>query len=147
MALDTIIMDGDQVVFQPLMGAAIISVKPGKMIASGKTTLNAIPVCVAGDEKKVEVPGCDYLTATHLKPGKGTLKIDALAANQLTVKAKSGQKSIILKGGQFDAVFEVQVPAEDIKPVASGGAPIPDSTASYAGKGQFIPSNATIKAT
>lgn len=147
MALDTIIVDGDQAIFQPLMGAAIITVQPGKMIASGKTTLKSIAVCVSGDEKKVEVPGCDYLTATHLKPGKGTLKISGLAADQLTTKAKSGKKPIILKGSQFDAVFEVEVPAEDIKPLATGGSPIPDSTPFYSGKGQFIPTNSTIKTT
>ena len=36
MATDTIIIDGDQVIFQSTMGAAQITVKPGKMKASGK---------------------------------------------------------------------------------------------------------------
>lgn len=147
MAADTIIMDGDQVIFKSPMGAALVVVKPGKMKGSGKTTLNGIPVCVSGDEKEVEVPGCDYMTSTHLKPGKGTLKIKALASDQLAVKTKSGDKPVILEGVQFDSVFEVDVPAEDIKPVASGGSPIPDSTKSYAGKGQLIPANTKIQAT
>jgi hypothetical protein len=146
MALDTIILDGDEVVFESLMEAAIITVKPGKIVATGKTTIQSTPICVSGDETSVEVPGCEYLTASHLKPGKGTLKIESLAADQLTGEARSGKKPIILKGSQFNAVFEVEIPAEDIKPVASGGSPIPDTTPSYAGKGQFIPSNTHIKA-
>jgi hypothetical protein len=147
MALDTIIIDGDQVIFQPLMGAAIVVVKPGKMIASGKTTIKGVPVCVSGDEKNVEVPGCSYMTSVHTDPGTGTLKIKALAGDQLAAQSNSGNKAMILKGSQFEAVFEVETPAEDIKPVASGGAPIPDTTPSYAGKGQLIPANQKIKAT
>lgn len=147
MALDTIIIDGDQVIFEPKMGLATVMVKPGTMKASGKTTLNNTAVCVAGDEKEVQVPGCNYMTSIHTKPGSGTLKIKALASDQLASKSYSGNKAIILKGSKFDAVFEVQVPAEDIKPVASGGAPIPDTTKMYAGKGELIPSNSKIKAT
>lgn len=147
MALDTIIIDGDQVIFQPAMGAATVVVKPGKMIASGKTTIKGVAVCVDGDEKRVEVPGCMYITKTHLKPGDGTLKISALASDQLATKSNSGNKAVILQGSEFDAVFEVDSPAEDIKPVASGGSPIPDKTGAYEGKGQLIPANTKIKAT
>lgn len=147
MALDVVILDQDVVEFSPVCGAAIVMVKPGKIKASGKSTVNGISVCVSGDEKKVAISGCDYITAMHTKPGKGTLKINALASNQLTSKTKSGNKALILKGNQFDSIFEVQVPAQDIKPIASGGAPIPDATPFYAGKGQLIPSNKKIKAT
>lgn len=147
MALDTIIIDGDQVIFESQMGIASVVVKPGKMKASGKTTIKGISVCIAGDEKNVEVPGCDYITPIHAKPGKGTLKISALTGDQLASQTNSGQKALILKGNQFDAKFEVQVPAQDIKPVAAGGAPIPDATKFYFGKGQLVPSNDKIKAT
>ena len=90
---------------------------------------------------------CDYTTATHDQAGKGTLKIKALASDQLAAKSYSGKKAVILKGSQFEAVFEVMVPAMDTAPVSSGGPPIPDPTPFYPGKGQLIPANQTIKAT
>lgn len=147
MALDTIIMDGDQVIFLPTMGAAVVVVQPGKMIASGKTTINGTPICIDGDEKNVEVPGCTYISGAHVTPGSGTLKIDALAGDQLTKKTKSGGTPIILKGSMFTSKFEVQSPAQDPTPVASGGSPIPDAKASYSGKGQLISANIKFKAT
>lgn len=147
MALDTIIIDGDQVIFESTMGQATVIVKPGAMKASGKTTIKGVAVCVDGDEKEVEVPGCNYMTSIHTKLGVGTLKISALGSDQLASKSNSGNKAMILEGSQFDSVFEVDTPAEDIKPVASGGSPIPDTTPSYSGKGQLKPSNKKIKAT
>lgn len=147
MALDTIIIDGDQAIFEAAMGDANVVVRPGIIIASGKTTIQGTAVCIAGDEKSVEVAGCFYTTKEHLVPGVGTLKITALSGDQLTTKSNSGKKAFILQGSQFEAEFVVDGPAHDIKPVASGGAPIPDSEASYPGKGQLIPANQKIQAT
>ncbi len=143
MASDLIIMDGDSVNFIPVCGAAIVAVKPGKMKASGKTTINGKKVCVEGDEKNVAVTGCTYMTPAYPVPGAGTLKIKALAPNQLTQTARSGNKSMILKGAMFDAVFEVQSPAKLIVPP---GPPQSDPASSYAGKGQLIPNNNKVKA-
>lgn len=144
MALDLIIMDGDTVNFIPVCGAAIVTVKPGKMKASGKTTLNGKKACVEGDEKNVAVSGCSYMTPTFPVPGTGTLKIKKLASDQLTQKAKSGKKPLILKGVLFDSVFEVQSPAKLVVP---GSPPQQDAAPTYAGKGRFISSNKKIKAT
>lgn len=147
MALDTIIIDGDLAIFDAAMGEATVVVQPGTITASGKTTINGTAVCVEGDEASVEVAGCTYFTKIHTKPGTGTLKISALGGDQLTSKSKSGGKAVILLGTTFEAVFEVDAPAEDIKPVASGGSPIPDQKPSYAGTGEFQAANAKIKAT
>ncbi|MEM0999915.1 MAG: hypothetical protein AAGN35_22875 [Bacteroidota bacterium] len=147
MPLDTIIIDGDQVIFQSQMGLASVVVKPGEIAGSGKTTLNGTPVCVSGDEAQVAVAGCDYTTPIHAKPGKGTLKIHALAPDQLAALTASGGKAVIRQGILFDARFEVQVPAQDIKPVAAGGAPIPDAAPMYFGKGEFKSTNAKVKTT
>lgn len=145
MAADLVIIDGDKAIFIPVFGAAIVAVKPGKMAGTGKTTIGGKNVCVLGDEANLEVPGCNYFTASHVKPGSGTIKIKSLAGNQKAKKTKSGGKEIIIKGAQFNAVFEIQTPAEDITPVASGGSPIPDPKPSYNGKGLFIPSNVKVK--
>ncbi|MEM6828896.1 MAG: hypothetical protein AAF551_00170 [Bacteroidota bacterium] len=145
MALDFVIMDGDTVIFKPNCGAATVVVRPGKIKASGLSTINGKKFCVEGDEKSVTVAGCLYTKLSHLKPGSGTLKIKKLADDQLTTRIFSGKDRIILKGSSFESVFEVNTPAEDIKPVAAGGAP-PDQSGPYRGEGQIIPGTSKIKA-
>lgn len=145
MASDTIIIDGDEVEFVTPMGIANVVVQPGKMIASGKTTIAGVPVCIVGDEKQVSVPNCDYTTPIHDAAGKGTLMIKALAGDQQAAVSKSGGAALILKGSQFESVFEVTVPAMDTSPVSAGGAPIPDTTPNYSGTGQLIPTNSSVK--
>jgi len=147
MATDIIIIDGDMAIFQPTMGDATVVVKPGTMTGTGKTTIKGTPVCIEGDEMKLKVSGCNYITKEHLKPGTGTLQISALGGDQLATKTNSGKKAVILKGSDFKSVFMVDLPAQDIKPVASGGAPIPDKVPFYKGTGQFIPANQKVKAT
>lgn len=142
---DFIIIEGDQAIFLPAFGAATVVVMPGSMQATGKTTLNGKKVCVAGDEGKLSVPGCVYMTPQYTIPGTGTLKIDKLGGDQESKVAKSGGKAIVIKGSTFTAKFEVQSPAQDPTPVASGGSPIPDSTASYSGSGNFMTTNIKFK--
>ncbi|MEM9686413.1 MAG: hypothetical protein AAF934_05765 [Bacteroidota bacterium] len=141
MASDSIIMDDDEVEFLPNFGSAIVTVKPGKIEASGKTTINNKNICVKGDEKSVAVSGCDYISGPFVG-GKGTLKIKRLVSNQLTKKAKSGGKSIILKGKPFIAHFEVTSPAKQPPPANT-----PDPVPIYIGLGKFKPNNEKIKAT
>lgn len=143
MPLDTIIIDTDQAVFQPAFGAATVVVRPGIMKGTGKTTLQGKFVCVDGDEKQLMVPGCMYTAGAFSAPGVGTLKIEALAGNQLTTKTKSGGKPVILKGATFTAKFEVQVPAMNPAPPS----PVPDPMSMYMGQGQFVSTNVKFKAT
>src|SRR5882757_4757427 len=98
---DIIIIDGDNALFMPVFGAAMVAVRPGKLTATGKTTVNGKKVCLAGDEKKVEIPGCVYVTPQFVIPGTGTLKIAALDAGQLSKVTKDSGKNIILKGSAF----------------------------------------------
>ena len=140
MALDFVITDGDEVTFLPNFGAAIVSVKPGKMKASGKTTIKGKRVCVEGDEKKIAIANCSYISGAFVG-GKGKLTIKKLVSSQLTKKSKSGGKSIILKGKPFIAQFNVTTPAKmppDNKP---------DPVPIYIGMGKFKPLNIKIKAT
>ncbi|MBE7170241.1 MAG: hypothetical protein INR73_06610 [Williamsia sp.] len=134
---DYIIVEGDQAVFMPAFGAAIVVVQPGVMQASGQTTLAGKKICLQGDESKLSVPGCGYMTPQYSIPGVGTLKINALGGNQTSKKAKSGNKAIILKGSLFTAKFEVQTPAQ--QPTPAG--PVPDATPMYSGSGNFITTN------
>src|SRR5947209_18943687 len=107
---DYAVLDGDQVVFIPVFGAAVVAVRPGRMTASGMTSLMGKKICVKGDETKLMVPGCTYITTVYSIPGVGTLKINALGGNQTSKKTKSGGKEVIVKGSTFTAVFEVQTP-------------------------------------
>ena len=136
---DTILIEGDKANFMPNFGAAIVAVQPGTLQGSGPATLNGKKLCVDGDEKKVSVPGCVYITPQYSIPGTGTLKIASLAANQKATKTQTGGKVVLLKGSMFTAEFEVQSPAK--QPPPGPGAPIPDATPKYSGQGSFITTN------
>lgn len=136
---DFILMHGDQVIFMPAFTPAIVIVQPGKLEGSGPATIGGKKICVAGDESKVAVAGCSYMTPQYSIPGTGTLKIAALAGNQKATKTRTGAKVVLLKGGSFTAKFEVQSPAQ--QPPPGPGSPIPDATAQYSGKGMFVTTN------
>ena len=141
---DLLLMDGDKAMFLPNFGAAIVVVQPGDLKASGAAALNGKKVCVDGDETKVSVAGCTYITPQYSIPGTGTLKIAALAGNQKAQKTKSNNKLVLLKGGKFTAKFEVQSPAKQPAPPAP---PIPDATPQYSGSGMFVTTNIKFKGT
>ena len=140
---DFILVEGDKANFLPSFGAAVVVVQPGDLKGSGPATLDGKQICIDGDEKNVAVPGCIYMTPQYCIPGSGTLKIDALAANQRAKKTKTGGKAVLLKGGNFTAKFEVQSPAQ--QPPPGPGSPIPDATPQYSGSGMFITTNTKFK--
>ena len=142
---DFILTDGDQAVFQPTFGAAMVGVRPGILRGVGPATLRGKKLCVDGDEQKVAVPGCMYQTPQYSIPGVGTLKIAALAGDQKARKTLSGGKLVLLKGSLFTAEFEVQNPA--LQPPPGSGPPIPDPLAKYTGQGRFITNNTTFQGT
>lgn len=142
---DLILMDGDQAVFMPAFSPAIVVVQPGKLAGSGPATIGGKKICVDGDESKVSVPGCAYMTPQYSIPGTGTLKISALAGNQKATKTQTGGKKMLLKGGNFTAKFEVQSPAK--QPPPGPGSPIPDATPQYTGNGMFVTTNAKFVGT
>jgi len=142
---DYILIDGDQAIFMPNFGAAVVVVQPGNIEGSGPATLDSKSLCVEGDEASVSVPGCTYMTPQYSIPGTGTLKIDTLAADQTAQKTNTGGKVVTLKGGNFTAKFEVQSPAQ--QPPPGPGSPIPDATPSYSGSGMFITTNTKYRGT
>ena len=142
---DFILMEGDQVIFMPAFTPAIVVVQPGKLEGSGPATIGGKKICVEGDESKVSVAGCAYMTPQYSIPGTGTLKISALAGNQKATKTNTGSKAVLLKGGNFTAKFEVQSPAQ--QPPPGPGAPVPDATSQYSGNGMFVTANAKFLGT
>lgn len=141
---DLIIVDGDTVNFLPSFGAAVVVPIPTTIAGTAsKTKVTGKPACLEGDEKNVQSAGCMYIAGAYVIPGTGTLKIDKLNSDQLTEKTKIEGKKTILHGSMFDAMFEVQSPAQ--QPTLSG--PVPDSTSKYSGgKGMFVPSNTKVHA-
>jgi hypothetical protein len=140
--MDYALVDGDQAVFLPSFGAAIVVVRPGTLRGSGATTLNGRKLCVVGDEAGVSVPGCLYMTPSCPIPGSGTLAIAGLASDQRAQAANTGQVLLLLVGGQFEARFSVQQPA--LQPTASGS-PVPDPVTQYSGFGRFTTTNSKIR--
>ena len=132
-------------VFLPSFTPATVVVQPGRLEASGPATVGGKKMCVDGDETKVSVAGCTYMTPQYSIPGTGTLKIAALAADQKAVKTRTGGKLLLLKGGSFTAKFEVQTPAK--QPPPGPGSPIPDASPQYSGSGHFMNSNTKFTAT
>jgi hypothetical protein len=84
------------------------------------------------------------MSPAYPTPGTGTLKIDSLAGNQKAKKMKDGGKAVLLKGKQFNAVFEVMAPAKSLP--KGTVPPEPDTTKKYNGKGKFISTNMKWKA-
>jgi hypothetical protein len=142
---DFILIEGDKANFLPNFGAAVVVVRPGDLTGSGPASIKGKKICVDGDEKQVAVSGCMYMTPQYCIPGTGTLKIDSLASDQKATKTKTGGKSVLLKGRSFTAKFEVQSPAQ--QPPPGPGAPIPDSTTQYSGKGMFVSTNSLFQGT
>lgn len=142
---DYILIDGDMAIFMPTFGAATVVVMPGTLTASGDATYTGKSVCVDGDESSVEVPGCMYMTPQYSIPGAGTLKIDSLAGDQVATKTNTSGTAMMLVGSTFTAKFEVQSPA--MQPPPGPGSPIPDSTPSYTGSGNFVTTNIKYKGT
>jgi Contractile injection system spike tip protein len=137
---DFILIEGDTVIFMPSFTPATVVVQPGKLEGSGPATIGGKKICVDGDESKVAVAGCAYMTPQYSIPGNGTLKISALAGNQKATKTQTGGKAVLLKGGNFTAKFEVQSPAQ--QPPPGPGSPVPDATPQYSGNGMFVTTNA-----
>lgn len=140
--MDVVLIDGDQALFQPAFGAAIVVVQPGALQASGPATLNGKKICVAGDEASVSVKGCVYQSASYPIPGSGTLEVASLGSDQQTSTTCSGGQQLLLVGGSFTARFKVDSPAQ--QPTASG--PVPDPMSEYSGQGSFQSANNILRA-
>ena len=137
---DFILMEGDKAIFDQTFGVAIVGVQPGTLVGSGPATINNKKLCVEGDESKVSVPGCTYNTPTFPTAGIGTLKIAALAGNQIATKTNSGDKPVLLVGSKFQAKFEVIAPASD-------PAGVSDTATEYPGTGSFTTTNTLFQGT
>jgi hypothetical protein len=142
---DFVLTTGDKAMFKPSFGAATVVVQPGTLSGTAQCKVGGKMVCVEGDESTVLVPGCAYQAPPYVIPGVGILSIDSLATDQTAKKTKSAGKAVLLKGSDFNAKFEVMVPA--MQPPPGPGPPTPDSTTQYKGTGSFLTTNTRVKGT
>jgi len=134
---DNILTQGDQVLFTPAFGNAMVVVVPTNLQAtSTNVRINGKFVALQGDERTVIEGGCAY-NAPPFVGGVGMVRIKALAANQTSQKVKCNRKALLLKGGSFQATFTVNTPA-----LNPSGAP--DANPMYSGDGNFIPQNMKV---
>jgi hypothetical protein len=143
MGLDSAVLDGEMVIFGPTFGPATVVSPPTPIKGTGKATVNGKKICVMGDEKKVKAENCVYSVAGYAAPGTGTIEIYMLAPDQLTTKTTNGGKKMILKGSDCIAIFTPKVKAK----VAVAPTVVEDPIPFYAGKGKFMTTNLTHKAT
>jgi hypothetical protein len=143
---DFVLIDGDIVMFLPLFpqpSPAIVTVLPGKLEGSGPATIGGKKICVEGDEGKVKVSGCAYLTPQCPIPGVGELTIEALADDQKAGHTKTGGKPVLLKGTKFKAKFTPKTKAKMPPPTSAEDPVVGD----YQGEGMFITTNLKVTAT
>lgn len=140
--MDYVVISGDQALFQPAFGAAMVVVRPGNITGTGPATLSSTKTCITGDESSVSVPGCTYTTPAFSIPGTGTLEIASLNADQKATKTNTGSTPLILVGSVFTARFTVQSPAQQPAPP---GPNVVDPLTTYSGTGNFKTTNTKLR--
>ena len=136
-----ILSSGDQVIYRPNFGPAVVTVQPGTLTGTGwEVTIQGAVVCVQGDEASAAVSGCPYTAGGYTIPGAGTLSIAALGTDQLSRRNSVKGKPVMLRGTTFTAQFQVTVPAQ--MPTSSGS--VPDPVPLYTGSGAFQTVNGKV---
>ena len=108
---------------------------------SANFNVMSMAVCLEGDElpPMLSAP-MPYISPPYVIPGMGTLSVTLTPTNK-TATTENGKK-ILIKGGTFQAKFQVSSPA--MMPTPAG--PVPDPVAVKPGTAQFITTNVTTKA-
>lgn len=135
--MDSVIVNGDQAVFDPSFPPATVIAPPGVITGTAKGKVSGLLACAEGDEASIVVAGAAYFTPSFPIPGAGTLTIESLGPDQKAQKGNSGGRAFILRGSKFRARFQVNAPAT----VSSPGGPVPDLTPVYSGTGSFVTTN------
>lgn len=107
-----VVIDGDELIFDSQFGPnMVIPLPPLQISGSGEVSIEAIKLCIVGDEKQVSI-SANYTKPPYIKPGTGTITITGLATDQMAEFAMA-QRPIIVVGSQFTAQFQPTSPAMD----------------------------------
>jgi hypothetical protein len=138
---DFVIATGDLVqvtIAAPAVVSALL--QPVPLIGTGSTvSLTGRPICLVGDELPpvLRVP-LSYIAAPFSNPGTGKLTLTLLPGNQ-SHDTENG-KAILIKGGQFTALFTVTSPATQ----STSTGPVPDPVLAKNGTARFMTTNTTV---
>lgn len=109
--------------------ATLLGVLPIPIVGSAQSTINYLPMCVEGDEKKWLIGPIPYISGNFAIPGAGLLIMSSLTGS---VKAKNltfgGKKALL--DDIYDIKFQVVAPAFD------AATAVPDPQLSYEGGGK-----------
>ncbi len=136
--LDTIVVDGDLLMFEPMFGHRIVTVlAPVTIRGTGMCQIGGRRVCVVGDEKILQINA--LYNAPPFLLGQGKI-IVTLMPDQIALPVTSG-RALITKGQRFMAMFMPIQPAKMPGPPTIDPLLIPTP-----GFGHFIPSQFVAKA-
>lgn len=138
--MDIVLVDGDKASFDSTFeNRTLIVTAEGTIKGSGHAQIADKKVCVVGDEQSVVVENVDY-TIVGYNPGKGTLTIQALQADQQSLIYSSEGKQVLLKGTKYIAMFTPTQPATSTNPPNT-----PDPITPTTGTGAFVNSQEFVK--
>lgn len=143
MVADFVIKTGDMIkITIPPPAVVPLLVPPIPLIGTSTSLMvNKMPACLLGDELpptlKAPMP---YTAPPFVTPGMGTVMV-ILQPTNMTKQTMNNKKPILIKGGPFQATFNVTAPA--MQPMVPS--PIPDPVLVKPGTAQFITTNATVK--
>lgn len=127
-----VLVDGDALLFEPMFGNRQVIVQAGVVIrGSGQATIGARPICILGDERKVQLQA-QYLIPGY-SPGQGLVSIMQLSPAQQAPRCTSGAP-FLLATDSFVARFTPTVVA-----IMSSPPNNPDVPAPSIGRGRFVP--------
>lgn len=109
--------------------------------SAGSVSIDGMSVCLVGDELPPTLrEPMAYTAPPFTVPGMGTLTL-TLTPSNMTVKTQKG-KPLLIKGGQFIAMFTVTEPAVQTTPAG----PVTDPVIEKPGTAQFMTTNETVRA-
>lgn len=109
--------------------------------SAGSVSIDGMSVCLVGDELPPTLrEPLAYTAPPFTVPGMGTLTL-TLTPSNMTVKTQKG-KPLLIKGGQFIAMFTVTEPAVQTTPAG----PVTDPVVEKPGTAQFMTTNETVRA-
>lgn len=135
-----IVIHGDKVQFMPQFADSTVAVQPGTISGTGHATIGGKKVCLTSDITSVRVTNVSYITPDCPVPGKGTLTIQSLQADQQKAWCQSSGPVIVV-GATFMAQFETTMPAMGPPPDNT-----PDTITVRPGTGSFINSQFFVTA-
>lgn len=127
-----LLLSGDMIAFDQTVGAAtLVTPALAEVEGSAHATADGRALCHAEDVTRVEAEVA-YVTAACPVPGRGILRPQALAPDQVARVCASEGAAVVLAAGRLACVLEVRTPATAPPPAGT-----PDPVPTHLGGAQF----------